>query len=499
MTEELPKEVQSFWRETAKTPHYPKLDQNIETDVVVVGGGIAGILSAYTLAKEGKSVALIEGRNFFGGTTGYTTAKLTAQHQLIYDELINRYGQDTAKRFYQANMEGIAYIKQIADEHNINCDLCEQDAFVYTQDKNQLETFAKEADAYNKLGIHGGLLHDLPINLDVAVAIQMEKQAEFQPAQFLNGVLKALEQLNVQIYENTMVVDIEQNDKLTLKTATANTITCKNAILATHYPSFEPDKHYTSMKPEISYALAFKAPIEYPDGMYINQDMPKRTFRKMQSNGEGYLLVGGQSHQIGDEKSELDRYKDIYHFAREAFDVTDVAFRWSAHDLITNDRVPFVGELHPDYPNVFTATGFSKWGLAVGATSAKVLTDAILGRDNVYSEMFKPRREIPDLTETNPKQEQVKDDIDKVNLDKSPDDLQNNEATVLEKDDKNIGVFKDDNGKLHYLNISCTHMGCDVNWNNGDQTWDCPCHGSRFKATGEVIEGPAVKDLAKED
>ena len=145
-----------------------------------------------------------------------------------------------------------------------------------------------------------------------------------------------------------------------------------------------------------------------------------------------------------------------------------------------------------------TATGFSKWGLAVGATSAKVLTDAILGRDNVYSEMFEPRREIPDLTETKPKQEQVKDDIDEVNLDKSPDDLQNNEATVLEKDDKKIGIYKDEHGKLHYLNISCTHMGCDVNWNNGDQTWDCPCHGSRFKATGEVIEGPAVKDLEKE-
>src|SRR5690625_3940019 len=289
MEDKFTEKQTSYWIDTNELLNYPHLQEDLEVDVAVAGGGITGITTAYLLASKGFTVALLEARELASGTTGNTTAKLTAQHQLIYDELINRYGQDTAKRFYQANMEGIAYIKQIADEHNINCDLCEQDAFVYTQDKNQLETFAKEADAYNKLGIHGGLLHDLPINLDVAVAIQMEKQAEFQPAQFLNGVLKALEQLNVQIYENTMVVDIEQNDKLTLKTATANTITCKNAILATHYPSFEPDKHYTSMKPEISYALAFKAPIEYPDGMYINQDMPKRKFRIMQSNGEGNL------------------------------------------------------------------------------------------------------------------------------------------------------------------------------------------------------------------
>lgn len=494
----LPKKTESFWFETGKRKTYPVLQEDINTETAVVGGGIAGILTAYTLAKEGKKVTLLEGRDLLSGTTGYTTAKLSAQHQLIFDSLINRYGQELAQLYYQANMEGIAYIKQISDEHQIDCKLQEQDAFVYTQNPSQVGAFEKEADAYEKLGIPGSLLKALPVNIDITSALQMENQAQFQPVDFLHGVLNASKDLDLSVFEHSLVDDVTQDDEGTihLKTNNGSTITCEQVVFATHYPTFEPDHFYTKMKPSISYALAFKVDQEYADGMYINADIPKRTFRKMQVNDENYLLVGGQSHAIGDDKSSMDRYKELQQFAKETFNVDEAEYRWSSHDLITKDQIPFIGQLHPDHPNIYTATGFNKWGLADAATGAKVLTDLILKRDNRYADMYYPRRDIPDIKMTEAHSKSHESEVNDLKMPDDIDNLAHGEATVIKKEDKEMGVYKDNDGKLHYMDIECTHLGCGLNWNNGDKTWDCPCHGSRFNAIGEVIEGPALKDLS---
>lgn len=500
LEENLPDDTASFWVETEYLNHYPVLDEELNTDIAIIGGGIAGILSAYRLAKEGKNVVLLEGRDFLSGTTGYTTAKLSAQHQLIYDDLINRYGQEYSKLYYQANMEGIAYIKQIKDEHHINCQLQEQDSFVYTQEKNKREAFKKEVEAYKKLGIQGELLQDLPLNIDIEAAVKMEKQAQFQPVTFLNGVLDKMKDFDVKVFEHslvTMVNQDEENGKVELQTANGSIVTCSKAVFATHYPTFDPDNFYTSMIPEISYAIALKVTKEQPDGMYINDDLPKRTFRNMVANGEDYLLVGGQSHPIGDQQSELERYNDLYQFAKETFDETNALYRWSSHDLITKDRIPFIGQLHPDYANIYTLTGFSKWGLANAATGAKVIADLISGRKNRYEAMYHPHRKIPDIQKIGPDSKHKGDPISEQHLSIEPASLKINEATIIQKDNKKIGIYKDNDEKLHHLDISCTHLGCDLSWNNGDQTWDCPCHGSRFNATGQVIEGPAIEDLKK--
>lgn len=497
----LPDENYSFWYETGHRNNYPALKKDITADIAVVGGGIAGILSAYALAKEGYKIALLEGRDLLSGTTGYTTAKLSAQHQLIYDELINRYDEARAKLYYQANMEGIAYVKQIAEENNIDCQLEEQDAFVYTQDKNKTDAFEKEADAYEKLGIQGKLLNDMPISLYVEAAVQMEKQAQFQPVTFLHGVLDVLKNFGAEIYEHSLVTNVnqdEKNDEIKLEIENGNTVTCSKAIFATHYPTFEPEESYADLDAEMSYALALKTTKNHPEGMYINDDLPKRTFRKMKVEGVDYLLVGGQSHPVGDEQDEMERYEDLYQVAKETFGETDVVYRWSSHDLMTKDRIPLIGKLHPDYSNIYTLTGFSKWGLANAATGAKVIADFIADRKNPYEAMYHPEREIPDLETSKADSDQSEDNVSQLDLSKKPDELKENEATIIEKDDNKIGVYKDKTGNLHHLDISCTHLGCDLNWNNGDKTWDCPCHGSRFAATGEVIEGPALKDLAAE-
>jgi len=493
---QLPEETQSFWMETGKRNKYSELEKNLDIDTVVIGGGIAGILTMYSLTKQGKDVALLEGRELLSGTTGYTTAKLSAQHQLIYDELINRYGEEHAQLFYQSNIEGIAYIKEIIEEHQISCQINEQNAFVYTQDPAQKENIKKEAEAYNKLNIPGRYLSELPLDIDVEAAIQMDHQAEIQPVSFLHGVLEAVKQTNGHIYEHSLVNELTQNEDKTihLKTSNGCEVTCNNAIFTTHYPTFEPDKFFTQMKPEISYALAYKTNKEYLDGMYINNDKPKRTFRKMSDGQDHYLLVGGQSHSIGDEHSEMSRYEEIDQFAKRTFGVGQASYRWSSHDLLTKDRIPFIGQLHPDYPNIYTATGFNKWGLAEAATAARVLTDFIFNKQNRYTDMYHPRRNIPKLTEPSEKSSEPNDAKELI-IPETAEDIGINEAAVIKTEDEHTGIYKDKKGKLHYLDLSCTHLGCGLSWNNGDKTWDCPCHGSRFNAIGEVIEGPALIDL----
>lgn len=500
MKKHLPEATASFWLETGQTNSYPALLENLKVDVAVVGGGIAGILTAHHLAEDGKNVALFEARELLHGTTGYTTAKLSAQHQLIYHQLLKRYGKERAKLFYQANMEGIDYIREVAGDLGIDCGFRERDAYVYTEHADKKESFEKEAGAYEQLNISGAYVDELPLDLPVAAGVKMTQQAEFQPVTFLHGVLEKNPKLQAAVYEQTLVKELKENEDETLELTTEKgyTIHCNQAVFATHFPTFEIDRHYEdNTDPEISYALAYEAEDISIHGMYISADDPKKTFRKMTYNEKEYLLVGGQSHRLGDDSSEQSRYEEIDRFAKKVFGVEDPIYRWSSHDMITQDRVPFIGQLDPNYSQVYTQTGFSKWGLADAATGAKVLTDLINGHANKYRDMYHPHRDIPELPEEKASSSDKNDTIDKLIYKANPEDLALGEATIVDEGEENeFGVYKDTIGELHYLDLSCTHVGCGVKWNTGDKTWDCPCHGSRFSATGRVIEGPAMEDLA---
>lgn len=490
---------ESYWLKTGHRAGYPKLKEDMETEVAVVGAGIGGILTAYQLLKEGKKVALFERFRILNGTTGNTTAKLSAQHGLIYADLIERYGKDRAKLFYEANMGGIQEIKNICKELSLGELVEDETVYTYTTVRDKVELFKKEKEAYDKLGIKGEFLKETPLGFDIEAAISMEDQGIFHSVEFLNKVLEACAKKGLKVYENTRIDDMDQHDdgSMVLKDKEGNKIKCQHTVFATHYPLIEKDDHYAALWARTTQSLAYKTSKKIFNGAHISYDTPSVTLRTMEYFGDHFFLIGGQSHPTGNGYSDEERYEKIHEIARKLFNVEKPAFKWSTHDLMSPDHVPYIGRLYPDISNAYTITGLNAWGLANSSAGAMLITDLICNRKNAYTDMYDPFREIKKL-DSDDEEEQSSSKVDKVSL-VDVDSLNPDEMTKIKKGDKEIGVYKDKNGKLHAFELSCTHMGCDLGLNDGDKTWDCPCHGSRYDKFGRVIYSPAMDDMEKVD
>ena len=499
--EKLPGKNQSYWSTTVQELSYPKLEENIEIDTAVIGGGISGILTAYFLAKKGKSVVLLEARELVSGTTGGTTAKLSSQHQLIYNDLLQREGFDVAKLFYEANQEGQRLIKSIIENLGIDCDFRVTDSYVFSEHGENTSRLEKEAVAYEKIGIEGSITDSLPVDLKVTSALVMKNQAQFNPVKFLNVVLQEIDSLGGRIYQHTRYMGSEvKDDKLILSTDNPFSVTCNQVVFATLFPVEDPDLFYSDiLKPVTSHLTAFLSPEALDNGIYISDDDPIRTFRGAQNGDQHVLIIGGETHPKGDGKSTIEHYKEIQHYVKEKFGLTEFLGYWSEHDHISPDRRPFIGKIQPDNNKMYVMTGYNKWGLAAAATGAQLITNLIVGENNRFEKLFSPDRQLPEVE--NDDNEDDEDDDNRIisPVSEQMAQLPKGQAQSVELNGKPAGIYKDLNGNMHYLDLACTHLGCEVKWNDGDRTWDCPCHGSTFDGTGKVLAGPAKEPLRKID
>lgn len=505
LNDKLPEFPESLWLESLELPNFPQLEEDIEVDVTVVGGGITGITTAYLLANEGLKVALIEADRLMNGTTGHTTAKVTAQHNLIYDELISTLGKKKAKLYYEANTEALNYIKNVVSKLQIDCDFKEQDAFIYATTKEYEEKIQKEAAAYKQLGIDGELTKEIPFNINIKNAITMKNQAQFHPIKYLNKLVRTMMEKDVHIYENTTAVKVEKGKQATVEIRGGASISSDFVLICSHFPFYEGKGLYSNrMYADRSYALATKTKSPFPGGMYVSAESPTRSLRSINIDGQEMVLVGGESHKTGQDEETTKHYQALQAFGEEVLGLEAIPFHWSAQDLITLDKVPYIGAVTADMPNVLLATGYRKWGMTTSTVAALLFRDIILGKENRYEDLYKPSR-FP----VNPSVKSfakigadvvtqlVKGKLEKSDID--PKTLENDEGAVITLNGKRSGAYKDVDGELHIVDTTCTHIGCEVNWNDGERTWDCPCHGSRFSYTGEVIEGPAEKPLKKRD
>ena len=439
------------------------------------------------------------------GTTGHTTAKITAQHDLIYDEYIHNIGRSKARLYYEANTQALNFIKETVDQHKIDCDFSQQDAYIYATTEKYARKIEKEAEAYEKIGIDGGLVDSIPFDIEIQNAIVMKNQAQFHPTKYLVHLLQLIKEKGGLIFENTTAVNIETGEQPVVLTREGHRITSNHVLACSHFPFYEGSGLYsTRMYADRSYVLAVKAKKKFPGGMYLGADEPTRSLRSVTVNGEEMVLIGGESHKTGQGIETMEHYKAIETFGDEVLGLEKIVYRWSAQDLITLDNLPYIGELTSGQPNILIATGFRKWGMSNGTVAGLLFRDRIMGYENNFEKLYTPSRFYahPSLKNFFKENANVVGQLIKGKLDSpktKPEDLSNGEGAVVTLDGHRKGAYKDDEGKLHIVDTTCTHIGCEVEWNNGERTWDCPCHGSRFSFTGEVIEGPAEKPLQKYD
>ncbi|WP_379130348.1 FAD-dependent oxidoreductase [Paenibacillus sp. sgz500958] len=504
----MPQFPESLWRGTTELPSFPRLTEDHDTDIAVVGGGITGITTAYLLIHAGYKVSLLEAGRLLNGTTGFTTAKITAQHGMIYNDLLKHFGEEQARQYFQSNSEAMEWIVGTVKELDISCGLNRDTAYLYADagDEQTLKKLEDEFQAYEKLNLPGEWQNNVSLPLMAAGAIALPGQARFHPLLYLKTLLQIFLDKGGVVYEHTMISDdVENEGKLTLFTEQSrHRITCRHAVSASHFPFYDGGALYFSrLHAERSYALAIRPETDYEGGMYLSAGEPTRSLRAVDWEGQKLVIVGGNNHKTGHGICTINHYDSLEVFAGNLLGIKSFPYRWSTQDLITLDRVPYIGKVSGK-EEIYIATGFAKWGMTNGTLAARIIADQIQRKENPYTDLYDPSRfkanpSIKNFIVTNAEvvKELVAGKLEFAH--KKIADMQEDEGAVVRHEGKRAGAYKDLKGNLHLVDRTCTHLGCEVEWNDAERTWDCPCHGSRFSYEGNVIEGPAALPLTKLD
>lgn len=507
----------SLWMEFKNDKRYPKLENKIKSDICIIGGGLTGLTLAYYLSKEKRNVKLIEKDTICNHTSGNTTAKITSEHGLFYNYLLQSVGRKEAKQYLEANEKAIKNIKQIVNEENIECDFEEKDAYVFTQKQEEVIKIKKEVEALKYLDFDCEFLenielpikdknkesseNNISIQKEVLGAIRFKNQAQFNPILYGQGLANKIIERGGEIYENSKVVDIKKDGEYYKVITEKGEINSKIVVLATHYPIISaPGFYFMKMYQETSYLIAVETNKQLFNGMYITSEEPTISLRTAKIGDKEVFLVGGMNHKTGAKIDLKNSYRVLENVAKQLYPDCKILYRWNTEDCISLDKIPYIGEFSNLWPNTYVATGYKKWGMTTSNVAANIIKDKILGKENPYEEVFKSTRlkPIKNYEELGNMIKEVSYSAVINKLKKTDEylkDVKQNEGKIVEIEGKKVGVYRDINGKLYLVKPYCTHLGCELSWNNLDNTWDCPCHGSRFTYEGKSIYDPSIKDL----
>ena len=490
----------SYWIDSTNETNYKALEKDIKVDIAIIGGGITGITTALLLKNEGFKVALIEADKIAQATTGHTTAYVTSQHDIIYSNLISSMGIEKAKQYADANEGAIDFIENMVKKYNIDCDFCRLPAYIYTTDENYIDTIKAEVEAAKSVGIKAKYVENLDLPFSIKGALCFENQAQFHPRKYLLKIAENIYGNDCEIYENTRAVDIEHDDVYTVITDTGFKVIAPIVILASHFPFYDGlGLYFTRLRPQRSYVITAKIKDELPKGTFVDAGESGWYFRSQNYKDSKMLIIGGEDHKTAHGGDMMEHYVKLKEYAEKNFSVEEFLYRWSTQDYITIDGVPYVGNLTSSSENIYVATGYGEWGMTNGTAAANILRDIIVKNESPYQEVYNPSRNISTAGIKN----FAKENFDvtkqlikgKLQVGQYNIKLKNDEGKIVEIDGERYGAYRDKNGELHIVDITCTHIGCELKWNSAEKSWDCPCHGSRFTFEGDIIEGPAVNRL----
>ena len=430
--------MKSIWRDTIQLPHFPQLKKDIRTDVLIIGGGMAGLLTAYLLHQKGVYYVLVEKDRICSGTTGNTTAKITFQHGLNYHKIVKGCGIEAAQQYLSANKRAFEmYVELCA---GIDCDYEIKDNYVYSRDNRKL--LEDEMDALHRIGCEADFCENPNIPLKSVGAVKFPRQAQFHPLKFISGIAKGL-----NIYEGAFVREMIGNTAVT----DHGTISADRVIVTTHFPFINKHgSYFLKLYQHRSYVIALEGAQDV-NGMYVDECRTGMSFR----NYGDLLLLGGGGHRTGHTGGNWDELRD---FAGKAYPRASEKYHWAAQDCMSLDDIPYIGRYSKSTGGLYVASGFNKWGMTGAMTAAMLLSDRILGRQNDCAEVFDPSRSIlkPQLL---------------------------------------VNGFEATKNLLTVSERRCPHLGCALKWNSAEHSWDCPCHGSRFDEHGQVLDNPANGNL----
>ena len=546
--------MESYWIKSVEKNDKAKfslLEENIKTDICIIGGGLTGLSTAYYLSKYKIRTVLIEKNEICKQTSGKSTAKITSQHGLIYKYLTDSKGIDFARKYYEANEKAIRNIKDIIDKENIDCDFEYAPSYIFTQSIQEVQKIKDEVEAVNnfggkakfieakdieinklksveyvdnseeKLKISGDNIEKENLNLEKDIVkermksvlpikaiagIEFENQAQFNPYKYANALAKINQAAGVKLYEHTKAIDVETEDDdeyYVISLENGCKIKAKYLVVTTKYPFVNiPGLYFMKMYQSTSYAVAMQTKQRLFRGMYINYEDPTISLRTAQYGDEYLLIVVGFDHKTGAEIDLSNSYRYLEEVAKSLCPEGKIKYHWNTEDCITLDKIPYIGEYSKMWENAYVATGFNKWGMTISNIAAEIITDKILGEENEYEEIFRSTRVEP-IKNIKEVTNMVKESVNSLLIKKlevpqeEANQIQNGEGKIVEINGQKIGVYKNEEGEIYKVNPVCKHLGCELSWNNLDKTWDCPCHGSRYDYNGNLIYGPSVKNLDK--